>query len=127
MNFGQFRWQGSIGEFELLIPRDEFVRSLAEPYNCCINELRQDDKNAPDEICDLKAAGYPPFEELLDNKKALREAIGVYLWEEVLAEFVPFVAESARFMINSIESVVMSDGQVSVRGRGYHGSPGFAK
>lgn len=40
MNYNQFRWDHPIGNYELLIPRDEFVARLTSTYGQLIADLR---------------------------------------------------------------------------------------
>jgi hypothetical protein len=49
----------------------------------------------------------------------------VYLWDDLFGRFLSFKPSAAQFMVNSIEAVSASLAAVAVRGRGYHGAPGF--
>lgn len=126
MNFDQFRWPGRIGAYELEIPSTVFVEGLKPAYQQCAAELRADDLHGTDPESPLTAAAYPSLEELLHYPAALFEAVGVYLWSDLLGKFLVFRPQAARFMVNSIEAVSASSSVVVVRGRGYHGAPGFA-
>src|SRR5215467_13969108 len=84
MNFNQFRWDGSIGRYELELPRAVFVQRLAGAYAQCVRELQEDDRLVPDqEASPLRDAGYPSLDEVLDNAGARFELIEVYMYEDV--------------------------------------------
>ena len=128
MNFGQFRWDALIGAYELEFRRSEFVRRMELAYRQCIGELQADDALVPDQLpSPLREANYPPLAQLVDRPAAFREAVAVFLWHDLLGEFIPRpLSAASRFMVNSIDSVSASAAVVAVRGRGYHGAPGFA-
>lgn len=127
MNFGQFRWEAPLGQYELELPRVELVERLAATYEQCVRELKEDDRRIPEEASRLRDLGYPPLDALLDNPAACLEVLGEYLVEDLLAAFIPHPpSEAARFMINSVDEVSARADVVVVRGRGYHGAPGFA-
>jgi hypothetical protein len=128
MNFDQFRWDGTVGRYELQLPRVEFVRRLSDTYAHCVRELQEDDRLFPGQRSPLRDAGYPSLDALLDNPEARFELVEVFIYEDVFEEFLPhpFSAE-AQFMINSIDEVLLNQESVVIRGRGYHAAPGFAK
>jgi len=128
MNFDQFRWGGTIGRYELAIPRADFVERLGGAYAQCVRELQDDDRLVPGQRSPLRNAGYPSLDAVLDNHEARFELVEVFIYEDVFQAFLPhpFSAE-ARFMINSVDEVVSTQGSMVIRGRGYHGAPGFAK
>jgi|GEM_PF-254535 len=127
MNFGQFRWAAPIGRYELELPRPELVERLTPAYHRCVRELRQDDRLFPDDESPLRSAGYPPLETLLDHAAARFELFDGHLHEELFAAFLPSPpTAAARFMINSVEEVAARPNAIVLRGRGYHGAPGFA-
>mgnify|MGYP006290694643 CR=1 FL=1 len=125
LNFNQFRWPGRVGTYELEIPRSDFLERLGPAYRECVAELQPDDPSAGDPESPLSIAGYPPLEELQAHPPALVEAVSGYLSDDLLAAFVPFVPSAAKFMVNSIDDVSASSTVVVIRGRGYHGAPGF--
>ena len=125
MNFDQFRWDGSIGRYELTVPRSGFVERLSGTYTQCVRELQDDDRLVPGQRSPLRDAGYPSLDVVLDNPEARFELVEVFIYEDVFEAFLPhpFSAE-ARFMINSVDEVVSNQESVMIRGRGYHGAPG---
>jgi hypothetical protein len=127
LNFDQFRWPGRVDDYELEIARADFVDRLAIVYQQCVAELRADDKLVPGGHSPLTNADYPSLDKLPDHPAAFFEAVRVYLWNNLFAAFLPGPAEAGRFMVNSIDSVSASSAVVVVRGRGYHGAPGFAR
>jgi hypothetical protein len=128
MNFDQFRWDGSIGRYELVLSRADFLQRLAGTYEQCVRDLMDDDQMVPDQDASpLRDAGYPPLDVLLDNAAARFELVKVFLYDEVFASFLPHSpSTAARFMINSVDEVAATPELVVIRGRGYHGGPGFA-
>lgn len=126
MNFGQFRWDGTVGHYKLDVPRAEFVERLGDAYARLVEELRFDDRLVPDQKpTPLRQAGYPPLDAVLDDAAARVELLDVFLWDDFLGEFVPYRrSRASRFMINSIEEVEASPTSVVVRGRGYHWGAG---
>jgi hypothetical protein len=121
MNFGQFRCDHPLGEYELEFPRAEFVRHMEPSYEQCVAELRVDDALVPGQSSPLEDAGYPSLHDLPDHPAAFFEAVSVYLWDALFGEFLPWPpSATARFIVNSIEAVSTSSAVVCVRGRGYH-------
>lgn len=125
MNFGQFRWDAPIGTYELEIPRKDFVVRMAPEYAELVAEL-QGGGELPHDASALRDAHCPALEALPDHTEALLEALAVYLWETLLWKFLGPPSPNAGFMVNSIGHALASENAVVVRGRGYHGSPGFA-
>lgn len=128
MNFNQFRWKGTIGQYELQIPRDEFVRRLSNDYAKVVEDLQEDDRIVPDkDPSPLRDAEYAPLNIVLENPTARFELVRIYLYEEVFTAFLAQMPSGpTQFMINSVEAVDLQADQVVMRGRGYHGAPGFA-
>jgi hypothetical protein len=127
MNFNQFRWDGSIGWYELALSRADFLQRLAGAYEQCVRELKEDDRMVPgQDPSPLRDAAYPPLDLLLDNAAARFELVKFYIYEEVFESFLPYAPSAmARFMINSVDEVMATPELVIIRGRGYHGGPGF--
>lgn len=126
MNYNQFRWDFPLGTYNLELPRATFVERLLSAYCQCVTELRADDLLVPDQQSPLKSADYPALELLPEHPDAFFEAVHVYLWEDLFAQFLPCPPGSGFFMINSIDSVCANASMVEVRGRGYHAGPGIA-
>jgi hypothetical protein len=126
MNFGQFRWPGVVGKYELMIPSDVFVGGLADAYEQCIHELQIDDEFDLGEAGPLRLAGYPTLIAVLKDETALLDVLANFLWHEFLASFIPISPQDAKFMINSIDHAKSREPYVLIQGRGYHGAPGFA-
>ncbi|QOV90215.1 hypothetical protein [Humisphaera borealis] len=128
MNFDQFRWDGTIGRYELRIPRADFVQRLSGVYAQCVRELQEDDRLVADQQrSPLRDAGYPSLETVLDNAETTFELVEVFIYENVFEAFLPHPPSAkARFMINSVDEVASTSESVLIRGRGYHGGPGFA-
>jgi hypothetical protein len=124
MNFDQFRWGHPLGDYELEVPRDEFVGRLGPAYRQCVADLRADDLLVPGHRSPLSDAGYPPLDELPAHPAAFFEAVRVYLWDDLFAAFLPCPPGAGRFMVNSIDAVSASPSVVVVSGRGYHAGPG---
>lgn len=129
MSFNQFRWDGTIGRYELELPRADFVQRLGGAYSQCVRELKEDDQLVADqEPSPLRDAGYPSLDAVLDNAEARFELVEMFMYREVFEAFLPHPpSAAARFMINSVEEVAASRESVVIRGRGYYGKPGFAK
>jgi hypothetical protein len=129
MNFDQFRWDGTEGRYALEFVRDVFVRRLADAYAQCVRELREDDRSVPDQDpSPLRAAGYPALDVVLEDADARFELVRVYLYEDIFTSFLPGTpSDGAIFMINSVDEVASSPQSVIIRGRGYHGGPGFGE
>jgi hypothetical protein len=127
MNFGQYRWEGSIGRYQLEVERAVFVERLAEMYGQCVRELRGDDSLVREqEPSPLRDRGYPPLDTVLEDAAARFELFSVYLYEKVFEAFVPYPPSGAAiFMINSIDAVELRADALVICGRGYHGRPGF--
>jgi hypothetical protein len=127
MNFGQSRRDAPAGEYEIELPRSEFVSRLRTVYLQRVAELRVDDLLVPEEASRIGLAGYPPLELLPDHPDALLEAVQVYLAPDLFMAFLPGPPTGARFMVNSVDSVASTPTVVVLRGGGYHGEPGFAR
>jgi len=129
MNFNQFRWNGSIGRYELVLPRADFVERLSAAHAQCMRDLQKDDRIAADpEPSPLRDVGYPSLNQVLNNAEARFELIEVFLYRDVFESFLPHLpSRAASFMINSVEDVAASPDSVVIRGRGYHGGPGFSE
>jgi hypothetical protein len=127
MNFDQFRWDHPLGEYELELPRAEFVERLGPAYRQFATELRADDLLVPGQESPLRSADYPPLDALPDHPAAFVEAVQVYLWQDLLAAFLPCPPGAGRFMVNSIDAVSASPSVVVVRGRGYHAGPSLTR
>ncbi len=123
MNFGQFRWEHPIGNYELELPWVEFAEHLEDSYHRCTAELKADDLLVPNQSpCLLRDSGYPPFADLPNHPAALLEALRVYLWDNLFITFLPCPPGEGCFMVNSIDGVLASSSVVIVQGRGYHAS-----
>lgn len=128
MNYNQFRWPEPLGEYELELPRATFVERLGAAYRQCAAELQADDALVPDQSPSaLRDAVYPPLDVLPDHPAAFFEAVRVYLWDELLAAFLPSPPGAGQFMVNSIDAVSASPSVVLVRGRGYHVGPALIR
>lgn len=125
MNFGHFRWDAPVGTYELEIPRKDFVVRMASEYAELVVELQRGGESSCGASA-LRDANFPALEALPDHTEALLEALDVYLWETLLWKYLGSPSPNAGFMVNSIEHASASENAVVVRGRGYHGSPGFA-
>lgn len=127
MNFGQFRSNGSVGNYVLELPRAALVERLTDAYAQCVSELQEDDRRiTAQEPSALRNTGYAPLNVILDNAAARLELIQTYLYQGVLEAFIPpATSAGARFMINSVDEVAAQPGWVILRGRGYHAAPGF--
>lgn len=126
MNFGQYSGPGPIASYELEIPLAAFFERLGPAYEQCRAELKADKEMVPDQFCPLHEVGYPPLEKLVGFPFVFFHVSKDYLWNEILEAFLPFCEAEARFMINSVETVLASSVVVVVAGHGYHVAPGFA-
>jgi hypothetical protein len=128
MNFGQFRWDHPIGVYELELSRAVFVERLGTAYQNCAAELQADDALVRhQEPSPLRDAGYPALAELPEHEAAFLEVVRVYLWDDVLTNFLPCPPAAGRFMVNSIDTVWASPSMVAISGRGYHAGPALTR
>ena len=128
MNFGQFRWDHRLGNYEIRIPKSLFVEKLETRYQQCVAELRTDDAAVGEESdSPFRDADYPPLTDLPTYPAAFNEAIRFYMWDDLFEVFLACSPGPGRFMVNSIDTVTTSPNIVVVQGRGYHCGPGVRR
>jgi len=84
-----------------------------------VEELREDDRQyAVDDPSEFAAIGYPrTLREAAQHPELLAKALATYADRDLLGHHFPFVEATAKFVINSTESVWVIADQVVIRGR----------
>ena len=118
MQFGQFRNDAlELDEYHLSLEKDEFVELFEQEFLQARDEIKADDI-ACNEMSDFTRSGYADLSAMFDFKEDLAEIISTYIQRKLFEVLLPLDIK-AGYVINSIDSVEVTDNQIKIIGRTY--------
>lgn len=118
MQFGQFRNNDLIlDSYKLSIERCEFIELFEKDFNEARDEIKADDI-ACNETSEFTASGYAGLEEMFSFKEDLSEIISTYIERKIFEVLLPLEVNKG-YVINSIDSVEVTDSQIIITGGTY--------
>ena len=115
LNFNRFLEDTVIKPYRFQLSKQDFKEVLEPHYIIARDEIKLDDERY-NETSDFKESGYCSFLEMLDKPKHLYEIFDWYLRHHLF--FTYLKNESAKYVINSIDSVIVGD-QVEITGKAF--------
>lgn len=115
LNFNRFLEDTVIKPYRFQLSKQDFIEVLEPHYIIARDEIKLDDERY-NETSDFKESGYCSFLEMLDKPKHLYEIFDWYLRYHLF--FTYLKNESAKYVINSIDSVIVGD-QVEITGKAF--------
>ncbi len=118
MQFGQFRNNAlTLDNYKLSIERSEFIELFEKDFIQARDEIKADDI-ACSEVSEFTASGYAGLEEMFSFKQDLAEIINTYIERKIFKVLLPLEVKEG-YVINSIDSVEVTDSQINIAGRTY--------
>ena len=118
MQFGQFRNNAlTLDNYKLSIEKSEFIELFEKDFIQARNEIKADDITYR-EVSEFTASGYAGLEEMFSFKQDLAEIIKTYIERKIFEVLLPLEVKEG-YVINSIDSVEVTDSQINIAGRAY--------
>lgn len=118
MQFGQFRNVDlKLDSYKLSIGKSDFIE-LFEKYFIQVRDEIQADDIACIEESEFTDSGYGDLEEMFSYKADLSEIISTYIERKIFEVLLPLEV-TVGYVINSIDSVEVTDSQINITGRTY--------
>ncbi len=118
MQFDQFRNSAlSYDNYKLSIERGEFVELFENDFILARDEIKADDILCNEES-EFIASGYSDLEEMFSFKDDLAEVIKIYIERKIFEVLLPLEVKKG-YIINSIDSVEVTDSEINILGRTY--------
>lgn len=118
MQFGQFRNNAlTLDSYKLSVERSEFIALFEKDFIQARDEIKADDI-ACNEVSEFTASGYADLEKMFSFKQDLAEIISTYIERKIFEVLLPLEVKEG-YVINSIDSVEVTDSQINIAGRTY--------
>ncbi len=116
LNYGRF-FDHEAENFEVKIPTSELVPLIENEYNKARDEIKEDDQ-AYDDTSEFTHTNYCSLSELFTHEVDFEEVIKTYLDRILLEKLFPD-SELNQFVINSTDSITITDHIISIKGRAF--------
>lgn len=114
LNYGRF-FDQEAENYEVKIPTSEFLSLIEAEYNKARDEIKEDDQ-AYDDTSEFTHTNYCSLSELFTHEADFEEVMKTYL-DKTLLEKLFSDSELNQYVINSTDSIRISDTNVSIKGR----------